>query len=82
MQSVSHVFFKYFSLLLAIYRSWRLAFSLRFHISSLAPPFAPLSALNRMDLVQGKLTLKRKKLIWLLVGTIKSMASGYPATLA
>ena len=69
MQSVSHVFFKYFSLLLAIYRSWRLAFSLRFHF-------------NRMDLVQGKLTLKRKKLIWLLVGTIKSMASGYPATLA
>ena len=46
------------------------------------PTFAPFSALNRMDLVQGKFTLKRKKLIWLLVGTIKSMASGYPATLA
>jgi hypothetical protein len=46
------------------------------------PTFAPFSALNRMDLVQGKSTLKRKKLIWLLVGTIKSMASGYPATLA
>jgi hypothetical protein len=51
-----------------------LAFSLQ--------PIAPLSALNGMDLVQGKSTLKRKKLIWLLVGTIKSMASGYPATLA